>query len=281
MPELPEVETVVRDLRPQLRGRRITSVRVSGLALRKPWSPGWQTGLVGQKMLAVGRRGKWIIVRLQQGRRFVLHLGMSGQLTVAAADEPLPDHVHLVLGLDEGTQQLRFRDIRRFGTATLFGDPDALEQFFLDARLGPEPFDLKAGYWRQRLRQARRPLKAILLDQRVVAGVGNIYADEALFEARLHPARWGSQLDDAAANRLRRAVVTVLNRAIDRRGSSIRDYLGGNGQRGGYQNEFCVYGRTGEPCPRCRTPIQRLRLAGRSTHLCPDCQPRPRKRPRP
>jgi formamidopyrimidine-DNA glycosylase len=281
MPELPEVETVVRDLRPQLRGRRITSVQVSGLALRKPWTPGWQTGLVGQKMLAVQRRGKWIIVRLEEGRHFVLHLGMSGQLTVVEAAEPMQNHVHLILGLDDGTRQLRFRDIRRFGTATLFGDPDELEDFFVDSRLGPEPFELEPSYWRQRLRQAQRSLKAVLLDQRVVAGVGNIYADEALFEARLHPARLGSKLADTDADRLRRAVVTVLKRAIDRRGSSIRNYLGGNGQRGGYQNEFRVYGRTGEPCPRCRTPIDRIRLAGRSTHFCPNCQPRPRRRRRP
>jgi formamidopyrimidine-DNA glycosylase len=281
MPELPEVETVVRDLRPQLRGRRITSVQVSGLALRKPWSPGWQTGLVGQKMLAIQRRGKWIIVRLERGGRFVLHLGMSGQLTVTEAAEPLPNHVHLILGLDDGTRQLRFRDIRRFGTATLFGDPGELESFFVDSRLGPEPFELEHSYWRQRLQQAHRSLKAILLDQRVVAGVGNIYADEALFEARLHPAHWGSHLGAAAADRLRRAVVTVLRRAIDRRGSSIRDYLGGNGQRGGYQNEFRVYGRAGKPCPHCRAPIERIRLAGRSTHYCPHCQPRPRKRRRP
>jgi formamidopyrimidine-DNA glycosylase len=280
MPELPEVETVVRDLRPQLSGRRITSVQVSGLALRKPWSPGWQTGLVGQKILGVQRRGKWIVVRLEHGEHCVLHLGMSGQLTVVEAGAPVQNHVHLILGLNDGKRQLRFRDIRRFGTATLFADADELANFFAGSRLGPEPFELEAAYWRQRLRQADRSLKAILLDQRVVAGVGNIYADESLFQARQHPARLGRDLDNTEADRLRRAVVTVLNRAINRRGSSIRNYVGGSGQRGRYQNEFRVYGRTGQPCPRCRAPIERVRLAGRSTHFCPDCQPRPRKRQR-
>jgi len=273
MPELPEVETVVRDLRPQLKGRRITSVQVSGLSLRKPWSPGWQDELVGKKMLTVERRGKWIIVRLDTGQHFVLHLGMSGQLTVVNAGEPLQNHVHLILGLNGGKRQLRFRDIRRFGTATLFTDADELECFFTSSKLGPEPFELDADYWKQRLHQADRSLKAILLDQRVVAGVGNIYADESLFQARLQPARLGRDVDDTEANSLRRAVVTVLHRAIERRGSSIRNYIGGRGQRGDYQHEFRVYGRTGEPCPRCRAPIERIRLAGRSTHSCPDCQP--------
>jgi formamidopyrimidine-DNA glycosylase len=277
MPELPEVETVVRDLRPQLAGRRITSVRTSGLKLRKPWSADFDAALVGQKVLGVERRGKWIVVRLQRGQYLVLHLGMTGQLTVEKTDRPLRDHVHLVLGLDGGKRQLRFRDVRRFGSATLFADADALERSFAASKLGPEPFAFDVGYWKDRLARADRALKAILLDQRVVAGVGNIYADEALFEARLHPARLGRGLSAAEAEHLRGAVVTVLERAIDRRGSSIRDYVGGSGQRGGYQDEFRVYGRKGKPCPRCRTAIERVRLAGRSTHFCPKCQPPPRR----
>src|SRR5205085_3390634 len=138
--------------------------------------------------------------------------------------------------------------------------------------LGPEPFDLDPRYWRERLTATARCLKAVLLDQRVVAGVGNIYADESLFQARLHPALPGRGLGAGAADRLRRAITTVLERAIARRGSSIRNYVGGSGLRGGYQNEFRAYGRTGQPCPRCRTPIAQLRLAGRATHFCPQCQ---------
>jgi formamidopyrimidine-DNA glycosylase len=196
---------------------------------------------------------------------------MTGQLTVVPAAEPARDHTHLVFTLDRG-RQLRFRDVRRFGSATLYPGPEAVERFFADAGLGPEPFDLDGRAWQESLRGTRRSLKAVLLDQRVVAGVGNIYADESLFEARLHPARPARALTPAEARRLGRAVAAVLTRAVGRRGSSIRDYVGGNGERGGYQDEFRVYGRDGEPCRRCRTPVACVRLAGRSTCFCPRCQ---------
>src|SRR5205085_9498609 len=147
-----------------------------------------------------------------------------------------------------------------------------LDGFFQESKLGPEPFDLDATYWRQRLANARRCLKAVLLDQRVVAGVGNIYADESLFEAKLHPVRLACDVPPRDADRLRKAIATVLNRAINLRGATIRDYVGGSGLKGGYQDRFRVYGRTGKPCPRCRIPIERIRLAGRSTHYCPKCQ---------
>jgi formamidopyrimidine-DNA glycosylase len=196
---------------------------------------------------------------------------MTGRLTVHAANEPPARHTHLVFNLGGG-EELRFNDIRRFGSATFFADVTARELFFARSQLGPEPFDLSARYWRDRLAATKRCLKAVLLDQTVVAGLGNIYADESLFESRLHPGRLAQALDNREAERLRRAMVTVLHRAIDKRGSSIRNYVGGSGMKGGYQNEFRVYGRTGKPCPRCRTRIERLRLAGRSTHYCPNCQ---------
>jgi formamidopyrimidine-DNA glycosylase len=272
VPELPEVETVVRDLRPLLTGRRIGSVQVGPKPLRRRWSPAWRRQLAGRRVREVFRRGKWIVVALDGGMFLVIHLGMTGQLRVVPAREPPEPHTHAVLDLDRGRRQLRFRDIRRFGSLTLFADRRELEGFFEAAGLGPEPFDLDPAYWRQRLAATGRCLKAVLLDQRAVAGVGNIYADEALFEARLHPTRPGRELMPAEAARLRRAIVTVLNRAIDKRGSSIRNYVGGSGLRGGYQQEFRAYGRTGEPCPRCGAAIQRVRLAGRSTHFCPRCQ---------
>jgi formamidopyrimidine-DNA glycosylase len=197
---------------------------------------------------------------------------MTGQLTVVPADTPLRDHTHLIFDLDRGARQMRFRDVRRFGSATLYTESAKVHSFFESARLGPEPFDLEAGYLQGRLAVTRRCLKAVLLDQRVVAGVGNIYADESLFEARLHPAQLGEATSARQARRLHRAVVTVLERAINKRGSSIRDYIGATGQRGAYQEEFRVYGRTGMPCVRCRAPIRCVRLAGRSTHFCPRCQ---------
>jgi formamidopyrimidine-DNA glycosylase len=273
VPELPEVETVVRDLRPRLIGRRLASVEVGPHPLRRPWSAAWAPLMLGRRFTEVGRRGKWLLLGLDNGACLVVHLGMTGQLTVVPARQPPADHTHLVLGLDRGREQLRFRDIRRFGSATLVADRAERERFFQEVGLGPEPFELDPGYWRDRLAATNRCLKAVLLDQRVVAGVGNIYADEALFEARLHPARPGRTIGAAEAGRLRRAIVTVLNRAINQRGSSIRNYVDGSGLSGRYQLEFRAYGRTGEPCPRCRQPIRRLRLAGRSTHYCPTCQP--------
>jgi formamidopyrimidine-DNA glycosylase len=271
VPELPEVETVVRDLRPHLVGRRVTEARAGKLALRKPWRAAWGKALAGRRVAAVTRRGKWIVVALEGGPFLVVHLGMTGQFTVARAAEPRQDHTHLVFALDDGAE-LRFRDVRRFGSATLYPGRAELDASFETAGLGPEPFELGAAYWRERLAGTSRCLKAVLLDQRVVAGVGNIYADESLFRARLHPARPARGLDAAAADRLRRSIADVLATAIEHRGSTIRDYVGGSGLRGGYQNALRVYGRTGDPCPRCRSPIARTRLAGRSTHYCPRCQ---------
>jgi formamidopyrimidine-DNA glycosylase len=162
--------------------------------------------------------------------------------------------------------------VRRFGSATVLADGRDLDAFFAGAQLGPEPFALDPHYWRSCLSRTRRCLKAVLLDQRVVAGVGNIYADESLYGARLHPARAGHSLSSVEADRLRRTIVRVLQRAIDRRGSTIRDYVGGSGRPGQFQEEFAVYGQKGNPCPRCRAPIQCTRLAGRSTHFCARCQ---------
>jgi formamidopyrimidine-DNA glycosylase len=156
----------------------------------------------------------------------------------------------------------------------MIADRAGVERFFETVGLGPEPFELHAKYWRERLAGTARFLKAVLLDQRILAGVGNIYADESLFEARLYPGHRGRELHPREADRLRRALVKVLVRAIERNGSTIRDYVRGSGDEGGYQHEFRVYGRTGQPCGRCGTPIKRLRMAGRSTHFCPRCQVR-------
>jgi formamidopyrimidine-DNA glycosylase len=185
----------------------------------------------------------------------------------------MENHTHFVADLDDGTQ-VRFRDVRRFGSITYYADPAAFDRH-LTGRLGPEPFDLRPTDFRRALAATARPLKAVLLDQRVIAGVGNIYADESLFEARLPPAKLGMATTPAQADRLRKAISSVLARAIDRRGSTIRDYVDGSGRSGSYQHEFRVYGRTGRPCPRCETPIARVRLAGRSTHYCPACQAEP------
>jgi formamidopyrimidine-DNA glycosylase len=279
LPELPEVETVVRDLRPLLVGRRIDSTWASRARLRMPWSRAWGPRMVGRRVEEVGRRGKWILLRMDDGQVLVIHLGMTGQLTVIPSNQDRADHTHLVFALDHGGMHLRFRDIRRFGGALLFEHASELDRFFHDSALGPEPFDLDRNYWRGVLARTQRCLKAVLLDQRAVAGVGNIYADESLYEARLPPGQLGCETAPTDAERLRKAVSKVLRYAIEKRGSSIRDYVGGSGLRGGYQDEFRVYGRAGQGCLRCGEVIRRVRLAGRSTHFCPRCQARKRSNP--
>ena len=274
MPELPEVETVVRDLRPLIVGARITALETSRQKLRRPWQGRWTAKVIGTRMSAVERYGKWIVIALDPQGFLLIHLGMTGQLTVAARSEPRADHTHVILTLAPKSEELRFRDIRRFGSVEWFAERSALDAFLAE-RLGPEPERLDPARFADAVRGSSRPLKAILLDQAVVAGVGNIYADEALHRAGLHPGRRGVSVTPAEAERLRQAIATVILAAIERRGSTIRDYVGGSGLRGEFQNEFLVYGRTGEPCPGCGAPIVVARIGGRSSHHCVRCQPGP------
>lgn len=271
MPELPEVETVVRDLRPLLVGRTFLTANAGELSLRRKWVAAWNEKLIGRSVASIQRRGKWITLHFNDGPWLLVHLGMTGQFTVNAATEPLPDHTHLRFGLSGRADELRFRDVRRFGSFDLFTVRTELDSF-LDARLGPEPFAVDPKYFQKKLAGTIRPLKAALLDQALIAGVGNIYADEALFAARLHPNTRANDLTAKQCERLRIAVEAVLMKAIEGRGSTIRDYIGGSGLRGTFQNEFAAYGRTGEPCTRCETLIEVLRIAGRSSHFCPKCQ---------
>jgi formamidopyrimidine-DNA glycosylase len=279
VPELPEVETVARDLRPLLIGRTITAMWAGEQKLRRPWKVMWPRKIVGTRVSEINRRGKWIIVSLTSKARgrppagfLLVHLGMTGQFTVMPSADPMKDHTHFVFWLDNRTQLL-YRDPRRFGSVEWFPPGTDVEPH-LGEKLGPEPFGLAAQPFRDAARASKRTLKAILLDQSVVAGVGNIYADESLFRAKLHPETRGADLTDAECDRLRKAIEAVLTRAIDSRGSTIRDYVGGSGLRGGFQNEFAVYGRGGEGCPTCGAEIAVRRVAGRSSHFCPACQPR-------
>jgi formamidopyrimidine-DNA glycosylase len=275
MPELPEVETTARTLRPDLLGRTLVGVRgIDYPPLVEPLTPEvFAHRVTGRQILAVGRRAKFVLLHLDNSDILSIHLRMSGRLYVTADTGPPAPHVHAVLELSDG-HALHLRDPRKFGRMRLF---TAAEYAALDARLGPEPVtegfssDQLAGRLHAR-RRAR--LKAVLLDQRFVAGLGNIYADETLFRARLHPLRPAGSLSPEEIVRLHRAIQETLTEAIAAEGTTLGDmiYLFGEGRSGQFAERLCVYGHAGEPCPVCGTPIERRIIAGRSSHFCPVCQ---------
>ncbi len=271
MPELPEVQTIVGDLLPHLTGRTITDVRLAWpKAVAAPDVEGFVLGLRGQRIVGMERRGKYIALALESGRYLVLHLKMTGALLWRQASDPPDRFTRTVFALDGG-HELRFTDIRKFGRLWLVDD---LAQAL--PALGPEPLD--GAFTAERLAQAlkgrRAPIKACLCDQKVVAGVGNIYADEALFLAGVHPLRRADGLRRAEVARLRDSIVTVLEQGIRNRGTSFDTYRDGHGNKGSNQLAVRVYQRDGEPCPRCGTAIRRTVVGQRSAHFCPNCQPR-------
>jgi formamidopyrimidine-DNA glycosylase len=274
VPELPEVETIRRGLEGVLVGRSFEEADIRDGRLTAPFDPqAIAHELRGAVVSRVSRRGKYLIVQLEDGRALVSHLRMTGWFHHVAELSERP-HLRAVFGLDDGTWLL-YSDQRRFGTMRLL-DPDELEEHWL-RRVGPEPLhpDWTGKELRRALKGRRAPIKALLLDQRVVAGVGNIYADEALWEARIHPLTPGGSIGPARAERLRGAVVAVLERGIESQGASIDTYRSVEGTPGTMQERFAVYDREGEPCFRCGTPIRKIRVAQRGTHFCPRCTPRP------
>ena len=273
MPELPEVETVRRGLEPALVGRRFDHVDIYDPRLVRPYDPAEVAAeLSGERVASVGRRGKYLIVGFETGRVLLIHLRMTGSLRHARRGSLQDDpHRRAVVSLDNRSD-IAYRDVRRFGTWLLL-EPGELEPY-LDERVGPEPLDTSftAARLGERLANRRAPLKSVLLDQRTVAGLGNIYVDEALWRARLHPLRPANGLDPDELRRLHRAIRATLEKGIERQGSTLRDYAAPDGTSGSMQDEFRVYGREGEPCERCGTPIARIRLGGRGTWFCPECQ---------
>jgi formamidopyrimidine-DNA glycosylase len=275
MPELPEVETVARDLRrillpgdPPAHGPTITGARVSWLrTLRGGDEDAFWEGVTGRRIEGVGRRGKQVVIDLSGGAFLTIHLKMTGQLFVVPASTPEDPYLRLVLTLDDG-RELRFRDIRKFGRIGVYaGDDDPFDD------VGPEPLDPRftVREFRKRIRARRGRLKPLLVDQSFLAGVGNIYADEALWRARLHPLRSARSLRPADEGRLYRHIRAVLAEAVERRGSSIDDYTAPEGD-GSMQERLDVYQRTGEPCRRCGRSIRRIVIGLRSTHFCSFCQ---------
>ncbi len=284
MPELPEVETIRRQLEPALIGRVFAEVEILDYRLVQPRDRVEVAAeLCGERVVAVGRRGKYLLVRFASRRVLVVHLRMTGAFLVGAAatgagggdgDGPagaraIP-HLRALLVLDDGAAVV-FRDVRRFGTWTLL-EPGELRPYLAE-RLGPEPLGaFSAADLGTRLARRQAPIKAVILDQSTVAGVGNIYADEALWRSRIHPLRPAASLDAAEVRSLHRAIRAALTAGIARQGATLRDYRAPDGSSGGMQDEFKVYGRDGEPCPRCGRELAKSRVAGRGTHFCPRCQ---------
>ena len=273
MPELPEVETVVRGLRPSIEGRRIVRCTHASSEMAKCDQHRFEDRLAGQRFTRIERHGKWIFCRLEEGDTLAIHLGMTGRLGVEPMDGKIAPHTHLRLLLEGGDQELRFRDPRRFGEILLLSLA-SVEERFGRGRLGPDATKITARQLSNVFSRTSRVVKAVLLDQRALSGVGNIYADEVLFEAKLDPARKGMELSRDEIERLTKALRNVLRRAIRSGGSTIRDYVDAQGEPGSFQHQHCVYGRAGMPCKKCRTPIEldRTIMTGRATHWCRVCQ---------
>jgi formamidopyrimidine-DNA glycosylase len=293
VPELPEVETIRRQLEPELRGHRIEALEVLDPRWSRPAEPRrLEEQVSGRRIESLSRRGKYLLLGLDGDLTLVMHLRMTGNLLlvdegdlVAAVDEdafePVGDRfLRARFSLDDG-RELRFSDARRFGEAFLLPSAGVEERF--RGRLGIEPlsdeFTVEAI---ERIAAGRRaPLKSFLLDQGGIAGVGNIYADEALWRAELHPLSPAGSMRRQHVEALREGVIAALRAGLAEGGASIDDYLDSRGERGTMQDEFLVHNREGEPCPRCGTPIRRIVVGGRSTYFCPGCQVRLRRRPRP
>jgi formamidopyrimidine-DNA glycosylase len=270
MPELPEVETVRRGLASMISGRRIVRVELRRPDLRRPFPPKLAAQLNGALIGALGRRGKYILIELDEDGLLLLHLGMSGRLTAGRAELPPAAHDHVVLTLDDGTV-IRFNDPRRFGLVDYLRRGEASQHPLL-AGLGPEPLEpgFDGPYLRGALAGKLTPIKAALLDQRLVAGLGNIYVCEALFRARLSPRRLAASIGRGRAERLAAAIKSVLAEAIAAGGSSLRDYVQPDGALGYFQHRWAVYGREGDPCPGCdcSAGVRRIVQSGRSTFFC-------------
>jgi formamidopyrimidine-DNA glycosylase len=270
MPELPEVQTVVDSIATKLAGQRIVNIDLKRQDIVTPKDTDLANLLTDRKIKCIWRRAKRIMFELDNGERFYIHLGMSGQLKLAAPDEPLIKHTHLIFTF--ARQQLRFRDPRRFGGIFWLGKTKED-----DPNLGPEPLEMHDAELEERLAKTRRPIKVALMDQSLIAGLGNIYADEALFGAKIDPRRAANTLSVAEIQRLNKSIRAVLRRAIEYRGSTLRDYVDAKGRRGKFQKQHRVYHQTGKACAVCGQKIEKIVLGGRSTHFCSTCQKSPRK----
>ena len=267
MPELPEVETIRSSLAPGLTGRRLERVAIRDPRLTRPEPPeAVAASLEGERVADVRRRGKYLVVVFESGRHLLVHLRMTGNVLHPAPEGHEDDpHVRAVVRLDDGSDVV-YRDVRRFGTWDAL-EPGELDEYFASRRLGVEPLarSFTAARLGRSLAGRREPVKAALLDQKAAAGIGNIYADEALWYARINPLAPAGEVDAEEVASLRDGIRKALRLGIRRQGATLRDYRGADGSRGSMQDEFRVYGREGEPCDRCGAPIEKTRVAGRGT----------------
>lgn len=274
MPELPEVETIKNTLKLLVNGRTIQSVRIEWQRIiRHPNDPEhFKELLIGETFRNVSRKGKFLLFELDHVV-LVSHLRMEGKYRVEHKSVPTDKHTHIVFELD-GEEELRYHDVRKFGTMHVFSKEQVFSEKPL-SKLGPDPFEEKftVSYLYEKLQKTRRNIKAVLLDQTIVAGLGNIYVDEVLFRAKIHPLRIANQLSKEDVQRIYKYAKIVLDEAIQKGGTSIRSYVDGKGEMGMFQQELYVYGKTNEPCYQCGTKIDKIRVAGRGTHVCYVCQP--------
>ncbi len=269
MPELPEVETIARGLQELLIGRQFIGVRVGWENLvARPTVEEFKRGLVGQRILGVKRRGKYLVFTLSSGGSLIVHLRMTGRLLIKNADDELDKHDHLIFELDDA-RELRFNEVRKLGRVYLVDNEDEVV-----GDLGPEPLDddFTSADFAALLSGRRGMIKPLLLKQQFMAGVGNIYADEALFAARIHPERRADTLTAEEAEGLYHALRQVLRQGIENRGTTLTAYRDAEGREGENQDYLRVFRRAGQPCPRCGTPIERTVVGGRGTYFCPKCQ---------
>jgi formamidopyrimidine-DNA glycosylase len=269
MPELPEAETLARHLRRSLLGARFGPIRhLREDVIRSGSGRQFCRVLPGRVVTAVRRRAKRIVLDIDADARLAFGLGMTGHVAVTPVDAPIAPHTHFRITVDGDARELRFRDVRRFGGIWLLAGEEADAGF---SRLGPDPLKVGLATFRELLSR-RRQVKALLLDQSVIAGLGNIYCDEALYRARIHPMAKAADLDPGQVARLHCVLKSLLRDAIAAKGSTVRDYVTAGGDRGSFQRRLRVYGREGSPCRRCGAAIRRIQAAGRSTHVCPLCQ---------
>ncbi|PEB51341.1 DNA-formamidopyrimidine glycosylase [Bacillus pseudomycoides] len=275
MPELPEVENVRRTLENLVTGKTIKDVIVTypKLVKRPDDAELFKEMLRGETIERIERRGKFLLLYVTK-YVIVSHLRMEGKYLLHKGDEPIDKHTHVRFRFTDGTE-LHYKDVRKFGTMHLFKKGEEFEQMPL-ADLGPEPFDveLTPGYLQERLQKTNRKIKVVLLDQRLLVGLGNIYVDEVLFRSGIYPEREASSLTKAEIEKIYEATVITLREAVERGGSTIRTYINSQGQIGSFQELLNVYGRKGEPCVTCGTVIEKTVVGGRGTHYCPTCQPR-------